>query len=323
VRVGTSGRARDASLTANHILPEWANVPMGAIRRTDVQTWVNELVAKGLAVSTVRRVYEIFDRIVTGAVDSRLIRESPCRNITLPPQRKRTKRKASAITLEEAERLAEAFEPRYRAWVPLGVWAGLRPGELAGLRSRDIDFLRGTLAVVQAVTDYRGKVGFSDLKNDNAHRTVNLSPFLVDLLSVHVRDFVGGRGAIEGFSEENVEGLLFTGGTRARPTVLRPNNFRRRAWRQAVQAAGLPSCSPKILRSTHATLMAQMGLHPAAIQARLGHADARVSQEYYIEYNQAMDAQVAASFEALYQEAIKARGPSADPGLCRRSGEEG
>jgi hypothetical protein len=66
-----------------------------------------------------------------------------------------------------------------------------------------------------------------------------------------------------------------------------------------------------------------MGMHPAAIQARLGHADARVSQEYYIEYNQAMDAQVAASFETLYREAIKARGPSADPSAIRGSGSAG
>src|SRR6266545_1373261 len=35
LRVGTSGRARDASLTRNHILPEWENVPLGSIRRTD------------------------------------------------------------------------------------------------------------------------------------------------------------------------------------------------------------------------------------------------------------------------------------------------
>lgn len=314
VGVGTSGRARDSSLARNHVLPEWADVQLGAINRSWVQRWVNQLVAKGLAVSTVRRIYEIFARIVGGAVDSGFIRESPARNISLPQQRKRSISKAVAISLDDAERLAAALEPRYRAWVPLGIWGGLRPGESAGVRSVDIDFLRGRVSVCQSVTDYRGHVAFSDLKNDNAHRTINLPPFLLELLSVHIRDFVRGRGRIDGFPAENVEDLLFVGGTWKQPTVLRPNNFRRRCWNKALQVVGLPAYPPKVLRSTHATLMAQMGLHPAAIQARLGHADSRISQEYYIEYNQAMDAQVAASFEALHREAVQRRGLSADSG---------
>jgi integrase len=97
---------------------------------------------------------------------------------------------------------------------------------------------------------------------------------------------------IEGFPASNVEGLLFVAGTWQKPTILRPNNFRRRVWAPALKAAGLPPYPPRILRSSHATLLAQLTTHPFAIQGRLRHSDPRVAHEYYTQYKTPMDAQV-------------------------------
>lgn len=99
-------------------------------------------------------------------------------------------------------------------------------------------------------------------------------PFLLEMLSVHIRDYVIGRGNPVGFPEENVAGLLFVAG-RERPTVLRPTNFRNRVWNPALKGAGLSAYSPKELRRSHATLLAQLATHPVAIQGRLRHADPR------------------------------------------------
>ena len=83
--------------------------------------------------------------------------------------------------------------PRYQALVPTGAWGGLRPGELAGLQVRDIDFLRGTLSVVQGVREVSGYIQFTNLKNENADATIRLPPFLLEMLAIHIRNFVIGR----------------------------------------------------------------------------------------------------------------------------------
>jgi integrase len=78
--------------------------------------------------------------------------------------------------------------------------------------------------------------------------------------------------------------------------------------RPALKAAGLPPHSPKILRSSHATLLAQLATHPVAIQGRLRHSDPRVAQEYYTQFNAPMDAQVSRALEKAYREFVQGRG---------------
>jgi integrase len=301
-------RLRDSSLLNNHVLPSFGDLNLASLHRTQVQRWVNGLVEKGLAPDTVRRVYEIFQRIAEGAVTSDLIPRSPCRDITLPKNRRG---KPQALGLEELWRITQVTQPRYQALIPTGAWGGLRPGELAGLRVRDIDFLRGTLSVVQGVREVRGWVEFTDLKNEAADATISLPPFLLEMLSVHIRDFVIGRGAFDGFPPENTDGLLFVAGTWKKPTVLRVNNFRARVWKPALRAAGLPPYPPKVLRASHATLLAQLATHPVAIQGRLRHSDPRTAQEYYTQFNAPMDAQVTDALEAAYRAFVQRRGLNA------------
>ena len=174
-------------------MPEFGDVQLGAIHRTHVQRWVNELVKKDLAPDTVRRTYEILQRIMEGALNSDLIPKSPCSNITLPQNRGG---KPRALGLEELWRLAEVMEPRYQALIPTGAWGGLRPGELGGLRVCDIDFLRGSLSVVQSVREVQGHVEFTNLKNENADATISLPPFLLELLSLDIRKFVNRTGPL-------------------------------------------------------------------------------------------------------------------------------
>ena len=70
----------------------------------------------------------------------------------------------------------------------------------------------------------------------------------------------------------------------------------------------LPPYPPKILRSSHATLLAQIATHPVAIQGRLRHSDPRVAQEYYTQFNAPMDAQVSRALEKAYREFVQGRG---------------
>jgi integrase len=57
-----------------------------------------------------------------------------------------------------ADRLADAIGERYRALVLVGAYGGLRIGELAGLRRRGVDLLRGRVDVAEIVVEVRGEL---------------------------------------------------------------------------------------------------------------------------------------------------------------------
>jgi integrase len=57
------------------------------------------------------------------------------------------------LTPTEIVTLAEAIRPSYRALVFVGAYGGLRIGELAGLRRSRVDLLRGTVRVVEIITE--------------------------------------------------------------------------------------------------------------------------------------------------------------------------
>jgi hypothetical protein len=51
--------------------------------------------------------------------------------------------------------LADVIDARYRALVLVAAYGGLRIGELAGLRRRRVDLLRGTVDVAEIVVEVR------------------------------------------------------------------------------------------------------------------------------------------------------------------------
>lgn len=73
----------------------------------------------------------------------------------------------------EVERLAQAIEPRYRTFVLVGAYAGLRHGELAALRAGRVDTTASTIDVVETRTmGQDGTPTFGPPKSRAGRRTV-------------------------------------------------------------------------------------------------------------------------------------------------------
>jgi integrase len=70
-----------------------------------------------------------------------MLAQSPCRRVPLPKVEREEMR---FLTPAQVAALSEAIRPRYRALVLVAGYGGLRIGELAGLRRRRVDLLRGT-----------------------------------------------------------------------------------------------------------------------------------------------------------------------------------
>ena len=109
------------------------------ITRSDVQKYVNELVRKGLSSKTVRSYHSFLSAVIDKAVlcDHIPYAKNPMKGILLPPREYTEK---ETFTVEQAKQLIEAARNKSindLLIVQLGLLAGLRRSEIAGLRWED------------------------------------------------------------------------------------------------------------------------------------------------------------------------------------------
>ena len=139
----------------------------------------------GLAPGTITTRYGNVRSVLRAAVRDRVIASDPAESVTLP----RTRRQNAAMvlpTIQQVAALLDAVPARWRAFVAVAVFAGLRLGEAAALQASDIDFLRRTLRVSRQVQRAGGSQVEIRPPKYGSERTVYIPDGLTEILAVHV-----------------------------------------------------------------------------------------------------------------------------------------
>ena len=280
---------------------------VGSITKLMIEEWVRGLCSLGLSAGTVRQCFRILRCVLDDAVDRGLIGASPCKRIGLPRVSP-----SSALFLgpSSVARLAACIEPRFSALVLTAAYLGLRWGELAGLLRTGVDFSASLVRVVGTLEEVAGIVRYvSETKSRGGRRSLTVPPFLVSVLSSHLESF----GVPPSLVPLSVDAPSVPGGslpssefvfTDVDGGVLRGSRFRRRYWRPAVLAAGLPSgLRFHDLRHTCASLLIAQGAHPKEIQARLGHSSIKTTLDTYGHLLPNLGARLDEGLEKLFREA--------------------
>ena len=271
-----STRARDRSVLDSLVLPTFSGFELRRITPADIQGWVSKLVGAGYAAETVHKAHALLGMILTAAVDSDLLARAPARGVKLPRIERREMR---FLTPSELSGLLEAVPGRYRPLVKTAAYTGLRFGELAGLRPRDVEPLRKTITVRRGLVEVSGLLHVEEPKTPAAWRTVAIPAWLGTELAFHLR----GQDRVYVF-------------TAPRGGPLRRSVFRSRVWVPATVRADLTGVRFHDLRHTHAAWLVEAGEHPKVIKARLGHASISTTLD---RYGHLMDGLDEAAAEAL------------------------
>lgn len=172
-----------------HAYPALGGRQLGAIRRSDVQSWVKDL-TRVLAPGSVELVYRWVSTIFKAAVGDRLIASSPCTGITLP---KRNDGDVVPLTVHEVEALVAAVPDRYQALIVFAAGMGLRQGECFGLTVDRVDFLRRLVRVDrQLISALRGVPEFGPPKSKAGYRTVPMPEVVGSALAAHLSRYRPG-----------------------------------------------------------------------------------------------------------------------------------
>jgi len=261
--------ATDESTVRLHLVPALGPRPLGSITPLDVQGLVTAWSGQ-YAPATVRRMYGVLRAILSAAVAVDLLVRSPCRprGIHLPAVEAQSR---LFVGPDELALLVEAFDPRYGPMVLLAGVAGLRYSECAGLRVCNLDLLRSTVTVAEALTrGARGAPVFGPPKSRAARRTLTIPSWLRDALAEHLaaRQLTGADG----------DRLVFPA-PRGGPLSYR--NFGDRFWLPACRAAGLEGLGFHDLRRCAASALVAAGVDVRTAQERLGHSDPRMTLGLY------------------------------------------
>jgi hypothetical protein len=197
-------------------------------------------------------------------------------------------------TVAQVAALADAIDPRFRALVLVAAYAGLRWGELVGLRVKRVDLLHSRITVAEQATEIDGQFTWGAPKTEAGRRIVALPAVAAAALVEHLGSY----------SQPGPDGLVFTSTEGA---LLRRSNFNRRVWRPATRAVGLKGLRFHDLRHTSATLSIAAGASTRELMARMGHSSSAAALRYQ-HVMAGRDAAIAAALDELIEAASTLEG---------------
>ena len=161
-----------------------------------------------------------------------------------------------------------------------------------GLKWSDIDFNKKVIHVNRSLAYLPGK-GYvlSTLKTKNAKRLIPISNQLASALLSQRNQQLEWKKRLGALYEDHDLVICTRTGT-----MQDPQNILR-AMKRIIEAADVPAIRFHDLRHTHASILISEGVDLVKVSRRLGHANAKITLEYYAHLMPNEDDQVADIFD--------------------------
>lgn len=215
------------------------------------------------------RLIAVFNRLVE---DGTVLR-SPVAPTAVP---QRAPIQHATLTVPQLQQLFRSLErDRLEHLHHLAVQAGLRRGELAGLKWGDIDFDGKTMTVARQRVHERAGVRVAETKTDAGRRVIPIPSTLLPVLErarvreAAARDLLGNMWQGDDWVVGDELGRAYY-----------PTTFDK-MWKSALADAGLPHVRLHDARHTCGTLMHLSGVPITVIAAVLGHTSAAFTMATY------------------------------------------
>ncbi|BBX69007.1 tyrosine-type recombinase/integrase [Mycolicibacterium psychrotolerans] len=264
------------SQLAQLIEPSLGRLPVTSITPARVRGWYAAL--DGVKVRRNSQAYGLLHSILATAVKDGLLATNPCQIEGAMNTHRR--REPVILSVPDMARLAEAAPDNRRALILLAAWCGLRWGEVAELRRRDLSEGCKILTVARSVTRRDG-VTRVDTPKTTKPRKVVLPP--------HIREAV--KHHLDVHVTPDADALLFPNG---KGEHLNDKVFADSVFRPALKAIEREGVRVHDLRHFAGTQTARVG-NLVETMSRLGHTTAKAS----LLYQQQVDGRDAVIADAL------------------------
>jgi integrase len=261
-----------------YVKPDLGGTRLQRVGGADIQSLYTRLVAeRGLKLSSVGVVHAILCGAFRGARKSRLITVNPMEEVDAP-QGERPKPKAL-----DQKKVATLLAGVRGDWkekpILLAFMAGLRRGEVCGLRKADCHLDKGKISVEGQVVRYRdGTLEWKKPKSKRSGRTVHLPANAVALLREQIKATSELRMKLGLGAWKDTDYVFTLNGV----DPINPEKLTRE-FAELRDALGLEGSTFHSTRHTHVTaLLQKVGKSGAkAVSERVGHASVAFTLDKY------------------------------------------
>lgn len=236
----------------HHLACEFADLTLKSLRASGLQDFLERKSAAGLSFSTVDHLRWDLKQIFGMAVAEGSLQKNPAALLFTPSKTERPTQRVMAW--REVRLLFSVLEARELAVCMLATVAGMRPGEIFGLKWRNVE--GDEIKIEQRL--YRGQI--DSPKTPKSKRSVALSEGLQSVIAEW--SLLSGSPGPDAwvFPSETMK------------TPLAKDN----CWRQWIapklRAVGLEWVNFQVMRRTHASLMRELKVDPKTVADQLGHS---------------------------------------------------
>lgn len=248
-----------------HIAPYIGKVRLADLTPLRVQTWVDDLIRKGLSGSMIENARIVLNGACKDAVRLGVIPHNPVSGAALPA---RVKRRHTVWTAEQARKVLAlcADDLRMHTYYVVALTTAMRPGEIRALKWSDVNLEKSILTVQRTITkDARGRQVIGTTTKTGRVRTIALPPSTVSSLRKLRLDQNERRLKAHRWADLDMVFDRGDGNLVAQNTVAR-------AHQRYAAEAGVPIIRMHDLRHTAATLLLEAGTHVKIVSDLLGHS---------------------------------------------------
>lgn len=269
----------------NHIMPVIGHLKLKDISTPKITAMFKDM---DLSSATIRKIYIILQSVFTRGVEQGFIKETPCKNVILPKNRKTNPKKP---TLDEQQiydflKLFESYSP-FNTIIKVLLYTGMRSGECLGLQWEDIDFENHTIHIRHNLTDVGGKHWLTTPKTESSIRDIGMSEILSDILKEHKEhqeNLINAMG--KSFAHPEMVFTSELGNYKDRSSL--NTSFRRFLKETPYEFLTLHS-----LRHQNATLLLNAGVDIKIVSEHLGHSGVEVTANVYADVLKSTKSKVA------------------------------
>jgi integrase len=244
----------EKSMLDTHLMPRWAKEPIAEITRHEVRSWAAGLARSGLAPSSVKRIVAVLSASLGGAVDAEIIAANPVTRLRLPGGEVDP---ARFFTHAEIQTLFAELEGLDFQVASALLGTGMRWGEMVGLQVRRVT----PSSIRIAETWSNSQRVLLPYPKGKRIRDIPVPPWLAESIA----PLLGRPRTAFVFAPTGA--------------MLDSNNWRKRVWAKAMEAAGLEGRIYD-LRHTYASWLLQDGVSLAKVGQLLGHVSHETTQIY-------------------------------------------